>query len=68
MAKNKLTAKEKSVLEYFKSISDSEIFIDMAITCVDEQGNIIKEAFNWDGGVYLADGLWVYPDGTIEEW
>ena len=21
-----------------------------------------------DGGVYLAEGLWVYPDGKIEEY
>ena len=23
---------------------------------------------NFEGGVYLAEGLWILPDGTLEEW
>lgn len=68
MTVNKLTAKEKSALKHFKSISKDETFINAAMLCLDDRGNIIEEAFNWDGGVYLSNGLWVYPDGTIGEW
>lgn len=28
----------------------------------------IKEALNAIGGVYLSEGTWVYPDGTMDEW
>lgn len=27
-----------------------------------------REALNAIGGVYLAEGTWVYPDGKMEEW
>lgn len=23
-------------------------------------------ALNYDGGVYLSEGMWIYPDGKIE--
>ena len=27
-----------------------------------------REALNWEGGVYMTEGLWIYPDGsTIDE-
>lgn len=26
-----------------------------------------KEALNFEGGVYMAEGTWVYPDGSMGE-
>lgn len=26
-----------------------------------------KEALNEFGGVYLSEGIWVYPDGSMED-
>jgi len=23
---------------------------------------------NFEGGVYLTDGYWIFPDGTLREW
>lgn len=28
----------------------------------------IREGLNPLGGVYLSEGTWVYPDGTMDEW
>lgn len=28
----------------------------------------IREGLNAIGGVYLSEGTWVYPDGTMDEW
>jgi Zn-finger protein len=27
-----------------------------------------KEALNGMNGVYMSEGLWVYPDGSMGEW
>ena len=27
-----------------------------------------KEALNWEGGVYLSNDTWVYPDGSMSEY
>ena len=27
-----------------------------------------KEALNAEHGVYLSEGVWVYPDGSMGEW
>ena len=27
-----------------------------------------RHALNNDGGVYIADSMWIYPDGTINEY
>lgn len=27
-----------------------------------------REDLNCEGGVYLAEGTWVYPDGRFENW
>ena len=26
------------------------------------------DALNGEGGVYLSDGIWIYPDGSMEEY
>jgi len=26
------------------------------------------EALNVEGGVYVSEGTWIYPDGRTEEW
>jgi hypothetical protein len=28
---------------------------------------LCPEALNCEGGVYVADGTWVYPDGSMNE-
>ncbi len=27
-----------------------------------------KYALNGNNGVYMADGVWIYPDGSMDEW
>ena len=27
-----------------------------------------KETLNGANGVYVSEGLWVYPDGSMDEW
>lgn len=57
-------AKEKKSLfpvyfegkQYFKKDCDS-VFLSF-YTC--------EEALNGSGGVYMADGTWVYPDGSMK--
>lgn len=27
-----------------------------------------RESLNFEMGVYVSEGIWVYPDGKMEEW
>ena len=52
--------KEKTNLEETHEENDSmkEIRKDMI------EGGAVP---NFEGGVYLAEGLWIYPDGSLRE-
>jgi len=58
MTKEKLYPIQYNNKLYYEK--DCDVCFSASYTC--------KKVLNDINGVYMADGLWVYPDGSMGEW
>lgn len=50
-------------IEYHYRLWYEEDCNDVFVSCYHSRQDI-----NCEGGVYIAEGIWIYPDGRFENW
>lgn len=55
--------KELYPVEYHFELWEEEDCNEIFVNCYHS-----RDSLNCEGGVYMFDGTWVYPDGRTEQW
>lgn len=61
----KQTKKERIEEERLERLEWKEIYEGLIQNYTDEE---LESVLNDEQGIYLTEGLWLFPDGTLDEW